>query len=451
MKILHLVYSFLPDPPGGTELYVETLCRALNRRGVSNVVAAPALVAAAYEWAGFPVRRFAVDGAPPTVTRVYGADPRAAAHFAEILAAEQPDVVHQHALTPACSHEIVRAAHRAGLPLVFTYHTPTVSCVRGTLLYDGHDRCDGRLDASRCSACTLQGLGVNQTIVAALDWMPDAAGRLLEWLRLEGGMWTAVRMRELIERRHHVTRAVLDEADMIVSLAPWVTELLRVNGVSPDRIVESAHGIAFERAASRRRGILEGPLRIAHLGRIDPVKGTRVLVEAMRAAADAPIELDVFGQVQHDGDRRTLEQLEALAQGDPRIRFHPPLAPASVVSHLAQYDMLAVPSQWLETGPLVVLEAFAAGIPVLGSDLGGIADKVRHGVDGLLVTPYNDVAAWAAALRSCAADRARVARFRDNVRPPRSMDDVAEQMQRLYAVLASGRARQARAAQVAAR
>jgi glycosyltransferase involved in cell wall biosynthesis len=229
-----------------------------------------------------------------------------------------------------------------------------------------------------------------------------------------------------------------------------VTELLRVNGVSPDRIVESAHGIAFERAASSRRGT-EGPLRIAHLGRIDPVKGTRVLVEAMRAAADAPIELDVFGLVQHDGDRRTLEQLEALAQADPRIRFHPALAPASVVSHLAQYDMLAVPSQWLETGPLVVLEAFAAGIPVLGSDLGGIADKVHHGVDGLLVTPHDDVAAWAAALRSCAADRARVARFRDNVQPPRSMDDVAEQMQRLYAVLASGRARQARAAQVAAR
>jgi glycosyltransferase involved in cell wall biosynthesis len=450
VKILHAVYSFLPDPPGGTELYVETLCCALNRRGVSNVVAAPAAATAAYEWAGIPVRRFAVEGAPSTVTHVYGADPRAAAHFAEILAAEQPDVVHQHALTAACSHEIVRAAHRAGLPVAFTYHTPTVSCVRGTLLYDGRNRCDGRLDASRCGACTLQGLGVNQTIVAALDWMPDAAGRLVERLQLEGGMWTAVRMRELVERRHHVTRAVLDEADMIVSLAPWVTELLRVNGVSPERIVESAHGIAFERAASPRRGT-EGPLRVAHLGRIDPVKGTRVLVEAMRAAADAPIELDVFGLVQHDGDRRTLEQLEALAQSDPRIRFHPPLAPASVVSHLAQYDMLAVPSQWLETGPLVVLEAFAAGIPVLGSNLGGIADKVRHGVDGLLVAPYDDVAAWAAALRWCTADRTRVARFRDNVRPPRSMDEVAEQMQRLYAVLASTRTRRAGAAQVAAR
>ena len=450
MKVLHVVYSFPPDPPGGTELYVDALCRALQRRGIANVVTAPAAADGSYDWMGVRVRRFAIDRTPPTVARVYGADTQAAKRFADILAMEQPDVVHQHAVTSACSHEIGREAHRTGVPVAFTYHTPTVSCTRGTLLHDGRERCDGRLDAARCGACTLQGLGVNQPIVTALEWMPQAAGRLVERLQLEGGVWTAVRMRELIELRHGVTRAVLEEADALVSLAPWVTELLRVNGVSSDRIVQSAHGLGVTRAA-QRGGRPDGPLRVAHLGRLDPVKGTRLLVEAARAAADAPILLDVFGVVQHDGDRRRLAQFQALAGPDRRIRFHSPLPPADVVRRLTEYDLLAVPSQWLETGPLVVLEAFAAGTPVLGSNLGGIADKVRHGVDGLLVTPHDDVAAWTAALRSCAADPARVARLRANVQQPRSMDDVAEDMHRLYASLGAARRRQPHAAPVAAR
>ena len=57
---------------------------------------------------------------------------------------------------------------------------------------------------------------------------------------------------------------------------------------------------------------------------------------------------------------------------------------------LSRIDVLAVPSQWLETGPLVVLEAFAAGTPVIGSDLGGIRELVSDGRDGLLV-PHDDV------------------------------------------------------------
>ena len=45
---------------------------------------------------------------------------------------------------------------------------------------------------------------------------------------------------------------------------------------------------------------------------------------------------------------------------------------------MANFDLLAVPSQWMETGPIVVLEAHAVGTPVLGANLGGIAELVHH-------------------------------------------------------------------------
>jgi len=98
---------------------------------------------------------------------------------------------------------------------------------------------------------------------------------------------------------------------------------------------------------------------------------------------------------------------------------------------------VVVPSQGMETGPLVVLEAFAAGVPVLGSALGGIPDKVRDGVDGLLVDPYHAVEAWRAALLRVGADRDLVAALTRGVRPPRSMAEVAREMRAIYAELST--------------
>ena len=120
-----------------------------------------------------------------------------------------------------------------------------------------------------------------------------------------------------------------------------------------------------------------------------------------------------------------------LAAGDPRVRFCPSLASDRVVDVLAGYDAVLVPSQWLETGPLVVLESFAAGVPVVGSNLGGIAELVRHERDGLLV-PYADQSAWLSALSRLARDRALVETLRAGVRRPRSADDVASDMVSVY-------------------
>src|SRR5262249_5665529 len=123
--------------------------------------------------------------------------------------------------------------------------------------------------------------------------------------------------------------------------------------------------------------------------------------------------------------------LKSLAAQDARITFSAPVPHDQVVALLKQYHLLAVPSRWLETGPLVVLESFAAGTPVMGSNLGGIAELVRHQVNGL-VLDSDDISAWPEALRRCAEDRRFLARLRQGVMPPRSMADVAHEMAQLY-------------------
>jgi glycosyltransferase involved in cell wall biosynthesis len=101
---------------------------------------------------------------------------------------------------------------------------------------------------------------------------------------------------------------------------------------------------------------------------------------------------------------------------------------------MREYDLVAVPSQCLETGPMVVLEAFAAGVPVIGSDLGGIAELVTHGTDGLLVEP-RAVTAWASVLRKISDDPVLLGQLRSNICPPRRISESARDMAELYRVL----------------
>jgi glycosyltransferase involved in cell wall biosynthesis len=92
----------------------------------------------------------------------------------------------------------------------------------------------------------------------------------------------------------------------------------------------------------------------------------------------------------------------------------------------------------METGPLVVLEAYAFGLPVMGADLGGIAERIRDGVDGWLL-PFDDSRAWAAAMREVALDRTKLRRLAGNVLPSRTMADVASEMAEVYRQVLDGR------------
>jgi len=434
MKSVHVPFGFYPDPAGGTEVYVAALATALTRQGHPAIIAAPGIADADYTQDQLPVHRFAVSDHVSDISDLYGeGDADAASRFGRILEREQPDIVHLHAFTRACSVKLVREARSRRIPVVFTYHTPTVSCQRGTLLEFGSEPCDGRVSVSRCASCTLHGLGMNALTSRLLGRTPVAVGNLLGAARVDGGGWTALRMSSLTDRRRQALLALLSLADRVVALSPWVHAVLRQNGVPESKIFVSPHGISV----SENRPFLPaanhaGRVRVAHLGRLDPVKGTGVLIRALRLIPDAPIDLDIFGIVQGSADMTVLRELRGLAGDDQRIRFLPAVEHSTVVERLADYDLLAVPSQWLETGPLVVLEAFAAGIPVLGSGLGGLLDKVDDGVDGLLVRPHGSVVAWAQTLKRCADDRELLRRLRRAVRRPRSTADVANDMVSLY-------------------
>ena len=311
----------------------------------------------------------------------------------------------------------------------------------------GRIPCDGEMLGGRCTACTLQGLGLNRLVATGFASIPRWSRDGLAKTKKSGGIWTALRMRELVEERHAATRAFLSEVDHIVAVCEWVRDVLLINGVPADKITLCRQGI--ERTALDEDGrskmedggaqmpsegfTPERPLRLVFLGRLDPTKGVHVLIEAMRLGKDLPITLDIYGTAQGESGAAYAERLKKLVGDDQRIRFCPTLAADQVVRTLRHYDILAVPSQWLETGPLVVLEAFAAGIPVLGSNLGGIVELMSGRVNGFLVDAQKPTS-WSTAIEELVSNPSSLDHMRAT--QPHLMSDVGATMIDLYRELA---------------
>jgi glycosyltransferase involved in cell wall biosynthesis len=410
------------------------LARWQAQLGIQAAVAAPAQQTRRYTVDGLPVYRFQTGA--PNLRDLYGeGDASAAEAFSHILDVAAPDVVHLHAYTSAVSLRLLRATHNKGLPVVFTYHTPTVTCARGTLLRYGREICDGGLETQKCAACVLEGHQTPAVLSRALGRLPVLVGRALGNAGLAGGAWTALRMTELIELRHKAVLNFLAETDRIVAVCEWVRELLIRNGIEESKIMLSRQGLADSGSpAATTSADVSGPLRVAFLGRMSRVKGLPILVDAVLAAAPLPVHLDVFGVVQDEEGRRLRDELIRQISGKGCVRLLAPLQPGSVVSTLKSYDVLAVPSQWLESGPLVVYEAFAAGVPVLGSRLGGLKELVEHEVNGLLVEA-SSTGAWTAALRRLVSEPGLLERLRAGIGPVRTMREAAEEMIQLYSTL----------------
>jgi len=433
MKILHVPFTFYPDAVGGTEIYVASLAKELTKLGDQNIIAAPSEQERSYVHDSLNIHRYALDTQVKELDVIYGkGDPVAEASFDALLAREKPDIVHLHALTSAVSLRTLSAAKRHGIPVVFTYHTPTVTCARGTLLRWGNEICDGKLDARLCTQCLLQKHGFGYPVNAFLSAFPTPLSNWIGQQKLSGHVWTALQMRRLVGIKHITTLEFLSEVDRIIVLCRWTEELLLKNGLRSEKIFLSRHGLADNHSQRNDNANYSPtqPLKLMFLGRIDPTKGLDVVIRAIGEMPKGTVRLDIYGVTQV-GSEHYRDNLVHLANGISGIEFHPPVQHELIFALLKQYDFLIVPSQWLETGPLVVLEAFAAGIPVLGSNLGGIAELVHHDINGLLVEP-GSLTGWKHVFERILGENDLCLNLRMGIVTPRTMSDVALDMKFIY-------------------
>jgi len=175
------------------------------------------------------------------------------------------------------------------------------------------------------------------------------------------------------------------------------------------KIVTIRHGLDLGRWAPATAPRAPGPCRILAVGRLIPIKGFDVLIDAAallrQRGVDAALELV--------GEGEAAPALEAKARTlglADRVRLVGARRPDEVREAMRTWaDVVAVPSR-LDRLPNVVAEALACGRPVVATSVGGIAELVTHGETGLLVAP-DDAAALADALARLAADPALCVRL----------------------------------------
>jgi GT2 family glycosyltransferase len=143
------------------------------------------------------------------------------------------------------------------------------------------------------------------------------------------------------------------------------------------------------------------------------------------------VTVDLLGALApYHGDDRYSKLLGPLL-GQPFVRKLGPVPHERMAGALSEVDALVVPSVWIENAPFVIREAFAAGLPVIASDLGGMAEMVRHEQDGLLFTPGSPPA-LAAQIRRLIEEPELMSRLREQVRPPMSIQEDALRMRKRY-------------------
>lgn len=440
MKAVHALAWYFPDSTGGSEVYVDGLTRELTHRGVDSVVAAAREGEndEIYRYNGVPIFRYPLL-APDGRDDVRGVVPHSGfERFARWLDSQAPDVYHQHSWSRGCGLHHLRYAKQLGLATVLTVHVPSVLCLRGSMMRLGHEPCDGWVEEKRCAGCWAAARGIAGPVATVLANMPRALSALADHYVTSSRLATALATRALVAAHAERIQELGQVADRVVVVCQWLYDAMARNGLSPQKMRLCRQGVAAAMRSTARANPESGVCTIGFLGRWDALKGIHILVQAIRRLdRNVPVELVVHGMDQGAEGDAYRKRVQHEAMGDPRIVFRGAVAREDLPGVLAGFDILAIPSLCMETGPLVALEALAAGVPVLGSDLGGISELVRPGENGWLVPP-GDVSAWAEALRRlCGLDGARPKRVA-LAEPVRTMSQVAEEMAALYAELVPG-------------
>jgi glycosyltransferase involved in cell wall biosynthesis len=422
LRILEAIHDFLPDHRAGSEIYTFHLSRALAARGHEVTLlftekrlerAQFSRSAGAYE--DLPFHEIVYNREFHDIADLYD-DPRMEAPIGEVLDEVAPDVVHVQSLV-YLGLGLIRAAAARDIPLVMTLHEYFLACPRGGLLLDRHGRLCDPIPFRECASC-LAPYPIERERYpdreAAGSCPPQDPLRFFE---------RAARV-----RKQRMLDGVAPIARFIAPSAFLAQRLIR-EGLPPAKVVVSDYGFPSRPSFPRRSGEPGAALRVGFLGTLADYKGVHVLVDAVLALEPGVVNLRIKGDPSwfEDYTRPLVERV--ATRGD--IAFEGPIAPQEAPGFLAGLDLLVVPSLWYENSPLTIHEAWQAGVPVLATDLGGMAGLLAQG--GGATFPRGDSAALAARLRDVATDRTKLLVWRDSIPP---VKDVAADAAEVEAVCA---------------
>lgn len=404
MKVLFVANGFPPSGQWGTEYYTHQLAVGLLARGAEVCVLVPSRDQERERFSlrretryGLEVIELANSGDPHKTFSDSYSNARVEELFDELLEREQPDVVHFTHLLWGLSVGLPRVARRRGVRTVVTVTDFGLLCHRGQLFDWQLRNCDGPSDAQRCARCVRE----------PAPWDAPALPRELRRLTVSaaalcGGLGRVVVARDIEQRERCIAQAI-EAVDHWIFPTRALAAPFHEHGLAKERVSFLPYGIDERRYALPRTARNGSGVRFVYMSQYMPHKGLECLLEAVRTLQSRLPESVELWQVELHGnggsDRARLYARKLVDEGLPqRVTDRGSFEPLSAPQVLSRTDCVLVPSEWRENAPLTVLQARAAGVPVIASDVAGVREVLEHGVHGLLF-PKGDAQAMADAMR----------------------------------------------------
>lgn len=193
--------------------------------------------------------------------------------------------------------------------------------------------------------------------------------------------------------RQRLAMRLLEAVDCFISPSEFLRNRYIEWGVKPEKVyvIENVlpPGLGLQVPDRGRKAPRKSAkkLRFGYFGQINPFKGTNVLLDAfLQLPEDALelVELIIFGANLEDQSIEFKQTLaEKLNASSRSVSLFGPYRNEDVGDLMRSVDWMVIPSIWWENSPVVIQEAKAAGVPILASNIGGMAEKVKDGIDGV--------------------------------------------------------------------
>lgn len=440
MKILFVSNGFPPLQWAGTETYTAGIAQELHHRGHQvQVLCGGDWTAGSTYWGGtvdevyhdLPVCRLNVNWmrAPDPFSYLYN-NPEVAEFLQEYLKKIEPDLIH----VTSCerlSASVIGVAKAAGLPVVLSLTDFWFLCPRITLLRSDGENCDGQTSAWDCTRCLAQNAKIYRwpRLMMSEEGVSHFIGALSRYPML-------TRQRGLrgmigdMEQRKRTLRELFAAVDYRITASSFVRDTFVQNGFTePIKLQPYGHDIAW---LDRYQGKTPSKrLRIGFIGQIIETKGIHLLLQAVSLLQEKygnQIEVRIYGNLKKSIEYSS--HLLSLAAGMDNVHFCGTYAHEQSGDIFANIDVLVVPSLWYDF-PLIMHEAFASKTPVIATNLAGMAEAVKHEINGLLFERA-DVRGFAAQIQRLLDEPDLLLQLQAGIKPVKTVDQEVNELEAIY-------------------
>ncbi|MBN1008309.1 glycosyltransferase family 4 protein [Amphritea pacifica] len=198
--------------------------------------------------------------------------------------------------------------------------------------------------------------------------------------------------------RKHYIKSHFDLIEGFISPSEFLRQRYIQWGIDESKIIVIENGQQdIETLPPRELADGETRNRFAYFGQVNPYKGIDVLLQALlslkkKQRKKLVVEIHGANLEQQTGEfQEKVKEMASKLIEEGCLRWVGPYRPDEQMKRMQSIDWVIVPSIWWENSPMVIQEAFVAGRPLIVSDIGGMAEKVRDGVDGVHFSAGNPV------------------------------------------------------------